>query len=152
MIGVGMRNAVPGKVVPDVAGAAHWRSSLRTRIALWAGLVNVVLLVLLVLATAWFARRLILDDARRDTHATTQEAAQRLDGALHVVTITTHGISDLVGSAQLSPEELTTTLRAMVKATPGCAGGLLILEPRARGDAPFARYVAAHGRDRDFVA
>ena len=151
---VGMRNAVPSSVVPgqDAAGAAHWRSSLRTRIALWAGLINVVLLVLLVLATAWFARRMILDDARRDTHATAQEAAQRLDGALHVVTITTHGISDLVGSAQLSPDELIATLRAMVKATPGCAGGLLVLEPRERGDMPFARYVAAAGNDRDFIA
>ena len=148
-----MRNAVPSSVVPeDVAGAAHWRSSLRTRIALWAGLVNVVLVLLLVLGTAWFARRLILDDARRDTHATAQEAAQRLDNALHVVTITTHGISDLVGNAQLSPDELTTTLRAMVNATPGCVGGLLILEPRTRDDAPFARYVAGNGRDRDFVA
>ncbi|MEI2796195.1 SpoIIE family protein phosphatase [Pseudoxanthomonas sp. F11] len=149
-----MRNAVPNDVVPqqEAAGAGHWRSSLRTRIALWAGLVNVALLLLLVLGTAWFARRLILDDARRDTHATTQEAAQRLDGALHVVTITTHGISDLVSGAQLSPDELTATLRAMVKATPGCAGGLLILEPRTRRDAPFARYVAANGRDRDFIA
>lgn len=152
-IGIGMRNAVPNDVVPmQDAGAAHWRSSLRTRIALWAGLVNVVLLVLLVLALAWFARRMILDDARRDTHATAQEAAKRLDGALHVVTITTHGISDLVGSAQLSHDELVTTLRAMVKATPGCAGGLLILEPRERGDVAFARYVASNGRDRDFVA
>ena len=153
-IRVGMRNAVPNDVVPqkEAAGAAHWRSSLRTRIALWAGLVNVALLLLLVLGTAWFARRLILDDARRDTHATTQEAAQRLDGALHVVTITTQGMSDLVGGAQLSPDELMATLRAMVKATPGCAGGLLILEPRTRGDLPFARYVAANGRDRDFIA
>lgn len=152
-IGIGMRNAVPNDVVPvQDAGAAHWRSSLRTRIALWAGLVNVVLLVLLVLALAWFARRMILEDARRDTHATAQEAAQRLDGALHVVTITTQGMSDLVGSAQLSPDELVTTLRAMVKATPGCAGGLLILEPRERGDVAFARYVASDGRDRDFVA
>lgn len=149
-----MRNAVPSSLVPEreVARAAHWRSSLRTRIALWAGLVNVVLLLVLVLATAWFARRMILDDARRDTRATTQEAAQRLDGALHVVTITTRGISDLVASAQLSPDELVATLRAMVKATPGCAGGLLVLEPREHGDAPFARYVAADGDDRDFVA
>ena len=67
-IRVGMRNAVPNDVVPqkEAAGAAHWRSSLRTRIALWAGLVNVALLLLLVLGTAWFARRLILDDARRE--------------------------------------------------------------------------------------
>lgn len=147
-----MQDAVPGNVVPRAAGASHWRSSLRTRIALWAGLVNVVLLVLLVLATAWFARRMILEDARRDTQASAQEAVQRLDNAMRVVTITTHGISDLVGSANLAPDELTATLRAMVKATPGCAGGLLVLEPRTRADAPFARYIAANGRDRDLVA
>ncbi|WP_162250383.1 SpoIIE family protein phosphatase [Pseudoxanthomonas sp. Root630] len=138
--------------MPVAAGASHWRSSLRTRIALWAGLVNVVLLVLLVLATSWFARRMILDNARRDTQASAQEAVQRLDNAMRVVTITTHGISDLVGSANLAPDELTATLRAMVKATPGCAGGLLVLEPRTREDIPFARYVAANGRDRDLVA
>lgn len=147
-----MQDAVPGNVVPRAAGASHWRSSLRTRIALWAGLVNVVLLVLLVLATAWFARRMILEDARRDTQASAQEAVQRLDNAMRVVTITTHGISDLVGSANLAPDELTATLRAMVKATPGCAGGLLVLEPRTRADAPFARYIAANGRDRDLIA
>ena len=89
------------------ARAVAWRGSLRTRIALWAGLVNVVLLVLLVMATAWFARRMILDDARRDTQATTQEAAQRLDDAMHVVTITTLGMADLVATTQLSADELT---------------------------------------------
>ena len=73
-----MQDAVPGNVVPRAAGVPHWRSSLRTRIALWAGLVNVVLLVLLVVATAWFARRMILEDARRDTQASAQEAVQRL--------------------------------------------------------------------------
>jgi len=147
-----MQDAVPGNVVPDAAGASHWRSSLRTRIAVWAGLVNVVLLVLLVVATSWYARRMILDNARRDTQASAQEAVQRLDNAMRVVTITTHGISDLVGSANLAPDELTATLRAMVKATPGCAGGLLVLEPRTRDDTPFARYVAANGHDRDLVA
>ena len=149
-----MRQTVPSSVAPaqGAARAARWRSSLRTRIAVWAGLVNVVLLLLLVLATGWFARRTILDDARRDTQATAQEAAQRLDGALHGVTITTQGISDLVAGAQLSPDELIATLRAMVEATPGCVGGLLVLEPRERGDLPFARYVAVAGNDRDFVA
>jgi len=152
-IGVGMRNAVPNAVVPARdAGAAHWRSSLRTRIALWAGLVNVVLLALLVVATAWFARRMILEDARRDTQATAQEAAQRLDAAMHVVTITTLGMADLVANTQLSSDELASTLRAMVKATPGCTGGLLVLEPRERGDTAFARYVVRNGGDRDFVA
>ncbi|MEL1263183.1 SpoIIE family protein phosphatase [Pseudoxanthomonas putridarboris] len=148
MPAAGPRDEVP----QDANGAVHWRRSLRTRIALWAGLVNVALLLLLVLGTAWFARRLITEDARRNTHATAQEAAERLDNAMRVVTITTHGISDLVANARLSPDELTTTMRAMVKATPGCAGGLLILEPRTREDAPFARYVAADGRDRDFIA
>ncbi|SOD55666.1 SpoIIE family protein phosphatase [Pseudoxanthomonas wuyuanensis] len=130
----------------------HWRHSLRTRIALWAGLINVLLLVLLVLGTGWFARRLIIQDARLDTRASAQEAAERLDGAMHGVTITTQGLSELIGQARLDPDELVITLRAMVRATPGAAGGLLILEPRQAGDAPFARYIAADGSDRDFVA
>jgi sigma-B regulation protein RsbU (phosphoserine phosphatase) len=71
---------------------------------------------------------------------------------MRVVTITTQGVSNLVANSSLDAEELTTTLRAMVKATPGCVGGLLVLEPRQRGDAMFARYVATNGRDRDFVA
>ncbi|MEJ1097269.1 MULTISPECIES: SpoIIE family protein phosphatase [unclassified Pseudoxanthomonas] len=130
----------------------QWGRSLRTRIALWAGLVNVVLLLLLALTAAWFGRRAIEEDARLDTRASTQEAAWRLDEALRVVTITTQGVSNLVANSRLDAEELTITLRAMVKATPGCAGGLLILEPRQRGDAMFARYIAANGRDRDLVA
>src|SRR5687767_4769948 len=45
----------------------QWGRSLRTRIALWAGLVNVVLLLLLALTAAWFGRRAIEEDARLDT-------------------------------------------------------------------------------------
>lgn len=136
----------------SMAGDVRWGRSLRTRIALWAGLVNVVLLLLLTLSAAWFGRRAIEEDARNDTRASTQEAAWRLDDAMRVVTITTQGVSNLVANSSLDAEELTTTLRAMVKATPGCTGGLLVLEPRQRGDAMFARYIAANGRDRDFVA
>lgn len=131
--------------------AVHWRHSLRTRIALWAGLINVLLLVLLVLGTGWFARKLIIRDARLDTRASAQEAAERLDGVMHGVTISSQGLSELIGQARLDPDELIITLRAMVRATPGAVGGLLILEPRKAGDAPFARYVAADGRDHDFV-
>jgi sigma-B regulation protein RsbU (phosphoserine phosphatase) len=130
----------------------QWGRSLRTRIALWAGLVNIVLLLLLALTAAWFGRRAIVEDARLVTRASTQEAAWRLDEAMRVVTITSQGVSNLVANSRLDAEELTVALRAMVKATPGCVGGLLILEPRQRGDAMFARYIAANGRDRDFVA
>ena len=134
------------------AKAVAWRGSLRTRIALWSGALNVAVLLLVTVAITWFARNLILDNAKRDTGATAQEAAQRLDTTMRTVTITTSGLSDLVANSNLDHEELTTTLRAMVKATPGASGALLILEPRQPGDAPFARYINANGRDRDFVA
>ena len=134
------------------ADAVRWRGSLRTKIALWSGAVNVVMLLLVTAAIAWFARDRILDNAKRDTRASAQEAAQRLDTTMRTVIITTSGLSDLVANSHLDAEELTTTLRAMVKATPGAAGALLVLEPRRPGDKPFARYVAVDGRDRDFVA
>lgn len=146
----GTGSEVHGSSAP--AKAVAWRGSLRTRIALWSGALVIVVLLLVTLATAWFARNLILDNAKRDTAATAQEAAQRLDTAMRTVTITTAGLSDLVANSNLDPAELTTTLRAMVKATPGASGALLILEPRRSGDVPFARYINANGRDRDFVA
>ena len=132
--------------------AVRRRDSLRTRIALWSGTLNLLLLLCVVLAIAWFARKAILEDAYRNTRANALETAQRLDTSMHTVTITAHGLSDLVANAQLDPEELTTTLRAMARATPGVNGGLLILEPRAGRRQAFARYIAANGKDRDFVA
>lgn len=130
----------------------RWRGSLRTRIALWSGTLNVIVLLLVTVAIAWFARNLILDNAKQETQASAQEAAQRLDTAMDVVMITTSGLSDLVANTQLQPQQLTDTLRAMVKATPGANGALLVLEPRKPGDAPYARYIAGNGKDRDFVA
>jgi sigma-B regulation protein RsbU (phosphoserine phosphatase) len=130
----------------------RWRGSLRTRIALWSGALNVVLLLSVTAAIAWFARDLILRDAKQDTRASAQEAVQRLDNVMRTVTITASGLSDLVANSELDAGELTTTLRAMIRATPGVEGALLVLEPRAPGGEPFARYISAKGKDRDFVA
>lgn len=141
-----------GALSPERTGVVHWRRSLRTRIALWSGVINVAVLLLLAVGIAWFARRLIIEDARRDTIASTQEAADRLDTALRAVVITTSGLSDLLANSNLDPAELTTTLRAMVRATPGSVGGLLVVEPEQPGQAGFARYISANGRDRDFIA
>ena len=136
------------------ADAVRWRGSLRTRIALWSGALNVILLLLITAAIAWFARDMILDDAKRNTRASAQEAAQRLAVAMRSVTITTAGLSDLVAASTLDHDELTTTLRAMVRATPGANGGLLVLEPvhGPRQELGYARYIAADGRDRDLLA
>ncbi len=137
---------------PAVAGSVRWRDSLRTRIALWSGLLNLALVLLVTLATAWFAHRAILADTRRNVRATTQEAAHRLEGAMVPITITTDGLSGLASQSTLEPEALATVLRNMVRATPWATGGLLALEP-AEPDGPgFARYIAVQGPDRDFVA
>ena len=133
------------------ADAVHWRRSLRTRIALWSGALNLLVLLLVTAATAWFVRDLIVDNARRDTIASAEEAAQRLENAMRSVSITAAGLSDLVADATLDSDELIHILRALVNATPGASGGVLLLEPR--GDQPaFARYIAADGHDRDFLA
>lgn len=159
MIGRGIHEipAMPG-AGPDQrsasvpADAVRWRGSLRTKIALWSGALNLLLLLAVVLAIAWFGRREIINDAHRNTRASTQEAAQRLDTRMRTVMITAAGLSDLVANADLDPEELTTTLRAMARATPGVSGGLLVLEPRNGRRGAFARYISSHGKDRDFIA
>lgn len=127
------------------------RHSLRTRIALWSGGVCIALLVLVLLTTAYCVRRLIVAQSQEDTLATAREAAKRLDDGMRAVMITTRGLSDLAAHSGLDPDELGVTLRAMVRATPDAFGALLALEPAA-GRTPFARYIPAHGTDRDFVA
>lgn len=146
----GLEPAQRSSAVP--ADAVRWRGSLRTRIALWSGAMNVILVLLITGVTAWFAHRLILDDAKQDTRASAREAGQRLDSVMRTVAITTTGLSDLAANSSLSPADLTDTLRAMIRATPGATGGLLVLEPKYPGNEPFARYIAVSGRDRDFIA
>ena len=132
------------------ADAVRWRGSLRTKIALWSGALNLILLLLISAAIAWVARDMILGDAKRNTRASAQEAAQRLAVAMRSVTITTAGLTDLVAASTLDPDELTTTLRAMVRATPGANGALLVLDPvHGQPELGYARYIAADGRDRD---
>ncbi|HEY5971057.1 MAG TPA: hypothetical protein VIT22_03635 [Pseudoxanthomonas sp.] len=67
-----------------------------------------------------------------------QEAAQRLDTCMRTVMITTDSLSDLAANSNPDAEELTTTLRAMVRPTPGVNVGLLVLEPHAGGRCAFA--------------
>lgn len=135
------------------ADAVRWRGSLRTKIALWSGALNVVLLLLVTVAIAWLARGMILDDAKRNTSASAQEAAQRLAVQMRSVAITTTGLTDLVAASTLDPDELTATLRAMVRATPGANGALLVLDPvHGHPELGYARYIAANGKDRDLLA
>ena len=149
-----MPGAGPEQRSSTPADAVRWRGSLRTRIALWSGTLNVILLLLITAAIAWVARGMIVDDAKRNTRASAQEAAQRLAVVMRSVTITTAGLSDLVAASTLDHDELTTTLRAMVRATPGANGGLLVLEPvhGPREELGYARYIAADGKDRDLLA
>ncbi|MGH8026989.1 MAG: SpoIIE family protein phosphatase [Pseudoxanthomonas sp.] len=135
------------------ADAVRWRGSLRTRIALWSGALTVILLLLITAAIAWLARDMILDDAKRNTTASAQEAAQRLTVQMRSVAITTTGLTDLVAASTLDPDELTATLRAMVRATPGANGALLVLDPvHGHPELGYARYIAANGKDRDLLA
>ena len=74
--------------IADLSGErVRWYHSLRTRIALWSGLLTLLFLLAVTLATAWYLRREILDSAQRDTRATTIEAAGRLDDRLRTLTV-----------------------------------------------------------------
>ena len=134
------------------ARQVRWRQSLRARIALWSGLVAVAVVVLMTVAMVGYAHWQIDREARLDTRANARQAAEQLATTMETVTVTTGALSDLAANSGLSPDALTATLRAMVRATPGCAGGLLVLEPDAPVRTPFARYVNLAGPDRDMVA
>ncbi|MBB1061257.1 SpoIIE family protein phosphatase [Marilutibacter spongiae] len=134
------------------ASGVHWRDSLRTRIALWSGLMAVAVVVVLTLAMAAYLRRDIAEDARLDTLANARQAAEHLDTMMHTLAVTTDGMSLLAADTALEPSVLSDTLRALIEATPGCVGGLLALEPRGPGGAPHAGYVGLDVPDRDFIA
>ncbi|HET6397728.1 MAG TPA: hypothetical protein VFF91_12950 [Pseudoxanthomonas sp.] len=59
----------------------RWHRSLRTRIAVWSGLITLLFLLLVTLASAAYLRAQILERARLDTRATTLDAAERLEMA-----------------------------------------------------------------------
>ncbi|HEY5782533.1 MAG TPA: SpoIIE family protein phosphatase [Lysobacter sp.] len=132
--------------------SVRWRDSLRLRIALWSGLVGTLMVGLMIAGMAWHMRGQIDHDARLDTLANAQQAAEQLDATMRAVTVSTDGVSDLAAHSGLDPATLTATLRSLIRSTPGCAGGLLALEPQAPGGAHYARYVQVEGADRDFVA
>ena len=137
---------------PSPARVVGWRDSLRTRIALWTGMVVLALLVLVVSASSLVARQLVLRDATNDIRNEARDAARRVDDTLRMVTVSCAGMAGTVVRADLSPEQMVSMLGSMVKATPGATGAMLALEPTATGAAGFARRVTADGTDNDFVA
>lgn len=140
---------------PTASGAttqATRRDSLRNRITLWVGAMMSSLLLLMVLTSAIFARRQVLQDASRQIHGDAQDSAQRIEQTLRMVAVNCASLADAATNAGLSPEQLTAVVRAVVKATPDAIGSMLILEPTQPGAKPFARYVAADGKVRDFAA
>src|SRR3546814_8049040 len=78
------------------AGTIHWRRSLRTHVALWSGALAAVVLLLIFVAAALLLRERIVDNAQRDTRASTREAAERLDGNLGTVTTAAGNLAGLV--------------------------------------------------------
>ncbi|UWX04158.1 hypothetical protein H1235_01940 [Pseudoxanthomonas sp. NC8] len=57
-----------------------------------------------------------------------------------------------MAGAGLTPEQLQAAQRALVETVPGAAGALLVLEPNAPGQAPYARWLGLEGRARDLHA
>lgn len=137
---------------PSPVRAVGWRDSLRTRIALWTGMVVLALLVLVVAASSLVARQLVLRNATNDIRNEAREAARRVDDTLRMVTVSCAGMAGTVVRADLSPEQMVSMLGSMVKATPGATGAMLALEPTRTGAVGFARRVTADGSENDFVA
>ena len=137
---------------PAPREGVRWYHSLRTRIALWSGLITLLFLLGVTLATAWYLRREILDDAQRDTRASTIEAAGRLEDELRTLTLATGNLARLVSRAALADAQLRQAQAAVLESMPGAAGTLVIVEPARPGAAAYARYTGIDGRQRDFIA
>ncbi len=134
------------------SGVVHWRDSLHTRIALWTGAITLVLLLLVTAVAAGFARHLVLQDATTGIRNEARAAAKRVDDTLRTVAVTCAGVSGAVTDAELTPEQLTAMLRAMVRATPGATGAMLALEPIRPGEPRYVRRIGGNGKDTDFLA
>ena len=128
----------------------RWLYSLRTRIALASGLITLLFLLVVTLATAWYLRQKILDTAQADTLETTRAAARGLAENLRTITVATQQLARTASDSTLNRDQLRRLQRATAHTVPGAAGTLLALRPRQPQAAPYTVYVGDRNRERDF--
>jgi sigma-B regulation protein RsbU (phosphoserine phosphatase) len=135
---------------PTLAPIARptWRHSLRTRIALWFGVLAAAVSMAGGLAIHAVAERRAIEDAEASGLRELRRASAELQSLLQAVEVS----ASTLARAERAVSDDATRLRALLDATvlsePNTAGGLVALAPAysPTPGAVWARYVAKQGR------
>jgi len=134
-----------------------WRHSLKTRIALWFGLLAAAVAAAGGLAIHAVAERRALADAEASALRELRRTSAELQALLQAVEVSAGTLARSEAAAGGDAVRLRTLLDATVLSEPNTAGGLVALAPEASptpGTA-WARYVGKQGRglaESDLVA
>lgn len=125
-----------------------WRHSLRTRIALWFGLLAAVVATAGGLAIHAVAERRALEEAEASALRELRRASAELQALLQAVEVSADTLSYSEAAAGGDAARLRTLLDATVRSEPNAAGGLVALAPGVlpAGETAWARYVGKQGR------
>jgi len=142
---------------PTPTARPNWRHSLRTRIALWFGLLAAAVATAGGLAIHAVAERRALEDAEASALREWRRASAELQALLQAVEVSADTLARSEAAAGGDATRLRTLLDATVLSEPNTAGGLVALAPGVApaGDTAWARYVGKQGRglaETDLVA
>ncbi len=134
-----------------------WRHSLRTRIALWFGVLAAAVAAAGGLAIHSVAERRALEDAEASALRELRRASAELQALLQAVEVSASTLARSEAAAGGDASRLRALLDATVLSEPNTAGGLVALTPEASPTpgTVWARYVGKQGRglaETDLVA
>ena len=125
-----------------------WHHSLRTRIALWFGVLTALVAMAGGLAIHLVAEQRALEDAEASALRELRRSAAELQAMLQAVEVSAATLARSEAAADGDARRLRTLLDATVSSEPSTAGGLVALAPGFSPDPGhlWARYVGKQGR------
>jgi sigma-B regulation protein RsbU (phosphoserine phosphatase) len=125
-----------------------WRHSLRTRIALWFGLLAAAVAAAGGLAIHAVAERRALEEAEASAQRELRRASAELQALLRAIEVSAGTLARSEAAAGGDATRLRALLDATVLSEPNTVGGLVALAPAASPTpgAAWARYVGKQGR------
>jgi len=129
------------------ADSMRWQDSLRTRMALWSGLLNAALLLATTLAFYLGARVLVVHNARAEALGLARQTARNLEAVLDSVQVSGRTLAAGATGVDSEPVNLRSLLVASLAGDPDIAGAMIIVEPgRLSGDDDgFTWYIRRDG-------
>lgn len=133
---------------PPRSPRLRWHRSLRTRMALWSGLLNAVLVLATTLAFYLGARMLVVHNARVEAQALTRQGALNLEAILDSVQVSGRTLAAGATGVGAQPLHLRSLLLASLAGDPDIAGAMIIVEPGrlAPDDPGFTWYIRRDGQ------